>query len=88
MLIEAQLLAQLASVPMFVERYSPSSDRGSVGEVISASLRANNDMQRWISGERGWRENLTPDEHDVMHEVMGAKLAELGYLDPSPVGLA
>ena len=36
----------------------------------------------------GWRDNLTPDEHDVMHEVMGPKLAELGYLDPVPVGLA
>jgi hypothetical protein len=36
----------------------------------------------------GWRDNLTPDEHDVMHEVMGPKLAELGYLDPAPVGLA
>ena len=36
----------------------------------------------------GWRENLTPAEHDVMHEVMGAKLAELGYLEPEPVGLA
>jgi hypothetical protein len=34
----------------------------------------------------GWRENLTASEHDVMHEVMGAKLAELGYLDPAPVG--
>jgi hypothetical protein len=35
-----------------------------------------------------WRENLTPDEHDVMHEVMGPKLVELGYLEPTPVGLA
>jgi len=36
----------------------------------------------------GWRDNLTPAEHDVMHEVMGAKLAELGYLEPALVGLA
>ncbi len=36
----------------------------------------------------GWRDNLTADEHDVMHEVMGAKLAELGYLEPGLVGLA
>ncbi|HEX6422208.1 MAG TPA: sulfotransferase [Acidimicrobiales bacterium] len=36
----------------------------------------------------GWRENLTPAEHDVMHEVMGPKLAEMGYLEPEPVGLA
>lgn len=34
----------------------------------------------------GWRYNLTPAEQDVMHEVMGAKLAELGYLEPEPVG--
>lgn len=34
----------------------------------------------------GWRENLTAAEHDVMHDVMGAKLAELGYLEPDPVG--
>lgn len=33
----------------------------------------------------GWRENLTPAEHAVMHEVMGAKLAELGYLDAASV---
>ena len=35
-----------------------------------------------------WRDNLTAAEHDVMHEVMGAKLAEFGYLEPTPVGLA
>jgi hypothetical protein len=32
----------------------------------------------------GWRDNLTPAEHDIMHEVMGARLAELGYLDAAP----
>ena len=32
----------------------------------------------------GWRDNLTPAEHDVMHEVMGPMLAELGYLDSEP----
>ncbi len=26
-----------------------------------------------------WRQNLTGDEQDTMHEIMGAKLAELGY---------
>jgi hypothetical protein len=57
-LIEAQLLAQLAIVPAFVRRYSAGNDSNSVGELISASLRVNTDMQRWISGERGWRENL------------------------------
>jgi hypothetical protein len=56
--VEVQLVGQLAAVPMFVRRYSAGNDRGSVGELISLSLRANSDMQRWISGERGWRENL------------------------------
>jgi len=57
-LIESQLIGQLASVPTFVQRYTPGNDRGSISELIAASLRANNDMQRWISGERGWREDL------------------------------
>jgi hypothetical protein len=29
-----------------------------VQELIRASLTANADMRRWISGDRGWRENL------------------------------
>ncbi|HZM32517.1 MAG TPA: sulfotransferase [Acidimicrobiales bacterium] len=36
----------------------------------------------------GWRDNLTPAEHDVMHEVMGRQLAALGYLEPEAAGLA
>jgi hypothetical protein len=56
--IELQLLGQLASVPTFVSRYTASGDDGAVGELISASLTANDDMKRWISGERGWRENM------------------------------
>lgn len=55
-LIEGQLLAQLASVPTFVQRYTATNDRGSVGELIEASLHANNDVERWIPGERGWQE--------------------------------
>lgn len=57
-LIEAQLIGQLASVPGFVERYTASDDAGAVTELISASLSANDDLKRWASGERGWRENL------------------------------
>ncbi|MGH8177235.1 MAG: pilus assembly protein TadG-related protein [Steroidobacter sp.] len=57
-LIEAQLISQLAAVPTFVRRYTASTDRGAVGELITASLRANTNTQRWIPGERGWRENL------------------------------
>ncbi|HMN46339.1 MAG TPA: pilus assembly protein TadG-related protein [Povalibacter sp.] len=56
--VELQLLQQLAGVPMFVERYTAGSDDGAVSELISASLTANTDMRRWITGERGWRENL------------------------------
>jgi hypothetical protein len=30
----------------------------------------------------GWQDNLTPAEQRIMHEVMGAKLVELGYATP------
>lgn len=56
--VEWQLTAQLASVPTFVERYTAGNDKDSIGELISSSLRSNNDVRRWITGERGWRENL------------------------------
>jgi Sulfotransferase family len=45
-----------------------ASDKGERKEIRSAS-------------PGGWRDNLTPAEHAVMHEVMGAKLTEVGYLD-------
>jgi len=48
-----------------------AADRGERKEIRSAS-------------PGGWRDNLTPAEHDVMHEVMGAQLAAHGYLDPAP----
>lgn len=57
-MLEAQLLAQLATVPAFVQRFTAGNDSNSVSELISASLRVNTDMQRWVIGERGWRENL------------------------------
>lgn len=57
-IVELQLLGQLASVPTFVQRYSAGGDRGSLRELVTASLRVDSDTQRWISGERGWRENL------------------------------
>lgn len=55
-LIEGQLLAQLANVPRFVQRYTATNDQGNVDELIEASLRANADLERWIPGERGWQE--------------------------------
>jgi hypothetical protein len=55
-LIDGNVLSQLVSVPSFVRRYTASNDRGSVQELIGASLKANADIERWIGGERGWRE--------------------------------
>jgi len=54
--LDGNVLTQLAAVPSFVSRYTASNDRGSVQELIDASIDANVDMQRWITGERGWRE--------------------------------
>jgi hypothetical protein len=53
----------------------PRSEKGDTKEIRSAT-------------PGGWRDNLTPAEHDVMHEVMGHQLAALGYLEPEPAGLA
>jgi len=57
-LFESQLVAQLAAVPTFAQRYAAGRDDGSMQQLVNASLRTNTDLQRWISGERGWRENL------------------------------
>ena len=35
-----------------------------------------------------WRESMTSEEIAAMHEILGPKLAELGYPDPSGRGLA
>jgi len=56
--LELQLIGQLASVPLFVQRYTAGNDRGSIGDLLAASLRTNSDTLHWIAGERGWRENL------------------------------
>jgi hypothetical protein len=57
-LFEAQMISQMAVVPTFVQRYSAGRDGNAMQELVSASLRSDSDLQRWISGERGWRENL------------------------------
>ena len=57
-MFETQMLAQMAAVPMFVQRYSAGRDGSAMQELVTASLRSDSDLQRWISGERGWRENL------------------------------
>jgi Sulfotransferase family len=36
----------------------------------------------------GWRDNLTVAEQRIMHEILAAKLVELGYLEASSVPLA
>jgi hypothetical protein len=51
----------------------PVTDRGEGKEIRSAT-------------PGGWRTNLTAAEQDVMHELMGPTLVELGYSVPSPVG--
>jgi hypothetical protein len=57
-IFESQMIAQMAGVPAFVQRYSAGRDGNAMQELVSASLRSDSDLQRWISGERGWRENL------------------------------
>jgi hypothetical protein len=57
-LLEAQLMTQSAAVPTFSRRYAASEDSNSMQELVNTSLRSNADLQRWIVGERGWRENL------------------------------
>jgi hypothetical protein len=56
-LIDVQLISQLANVPTFVKRYNAGQDNGSIQELIRASLNANEDMKRWIPGDRGWLED-------------------------------
>ncbi len=55
---EAQMIAQMAAVPAFVQRYAADRDGSAMQELVTASLRSDSDLQQWISGERGWRENL------------------------------
>lgn len=57
-LLETQLMTQSAAVPTFIRRYSAGRDGNSMQQLVNTSLRANTDLQRWITGERGWRENL------------------------------
>lgn len=56
--LDAQLMTQSAAVPAFIQRYSAGRDSNALQELVNASLRGNEDLQRWIAGERGWRENL------------------------------
>lgn len=57
-LLDAQLMTQSAAVPAFIQRYNASREGDALRELVNASLRGNDDLQRWIAGERGWRENL------------------------------
>ncbi len=57
-LVDARLLSQATAVPRFIARQAPNTDRNSVSELICASARSQPDTQRWMVGERGWRENL------------------------------
>jgi hypothetical protein len=57
-LLETQLMTQSAAVPTFIQRYTAGRDSNSLQQLVNTSLRANDDLQHWIAGERGWRENL------------------------------
>lgn len=57
-LLETQLMTQSAAVPTFIRRYTAGADSNSMQQLVNTSLRGNADLQRWILGERGWRENL------------------------------
>ena len=57
-MLEAQLMTQSAAVPAFIQRYTAGRDSNSMQQLVNTSLRANDDLQHWIAGERGWRENL------------------------------
>jgi hypothetical protein len=56
--LEPQLMTQSAAVPTFIRRYTAGDDSNSMQQLVNTSLRGNADLQRWIVGERGWRENL------------------------------
>jgi hypothetical protein len=56
--LEAQLMTQAAAVPAFIQRYTAGRDGEAMQQLVNAVLRGNADLQRWIAGERGWRENL------------------------------
>jgi hypothetical protein len=55
--LEPQLMTQAAAVPSFIRRYSAGRDSNSLQQLVDATLRGNADLQRWITGERGWRED-------------------------------
>lgn len=57
-------LAEVAGAHAFES--VPPAERGEGKEIRSAS-------------PGGWRDNLSPAEHDIMHEVMGPVLARMGY---------
>lgn len=57
-LLDTQLMTQSAAVPTFIRRYTVGRDSNSMQQLVNTSLRGNNDLQHWIAGERGWRENL------------------------------
>ncbi|MET0499530.1 MAG: pilus assembly protein TadG-related protein [Steroidobacteraceae bacterium] len=57
--LEAQLLEQRITIPNFVQRHAAGNDRNRSRELVRASLQANDDVRRWINGDRGWRDDLT-----------------------------
>ena len=74
-LFEAQTISQMAAVPAFVQRYSAGRDGNAMQELVSASLRSDADLQRWISGERGWRESLLAAQIRKRGSTIGSQSA-------------
>ncbi len=80
-------LGRLCAVLPFdvpVETLAAVADEHAYESVPAAAKGERKEIRSASPG--GWRDNLTPAEHDVMHEVMGAQLAELGYLDDAVAG--
>lgn len=50
----ADLGLQQAQLFDFMRQFTASNDGGRLNELVDRSLRANEDLRRWVSGTRGW----------------------------------
>ena len=60
------------------ERLDEIADRHSYERLPTEDKGRDKEIRTARPG--GWREHLSDSEHRIMHEVMGPKLAQLGYL--------
>lgn len=54
--LTGRIAAQRAQIPTFVESFEPGSD--DEGEISALVTRSYGSSQRWIAGNRGWKENF------------------------------